>query len=257
VQRIFLPLVMVFISSLPVKAADLCEAIALQDVAANEDPASIIKRGDRDTAITGYQVDKKTGEGVFCSHGGYCYPTHVLVNGIKVEALKLTNCVIGKSDYSDADEISYSVEVERSKVSPAELKQDDVDNRLLELGLCSACAGNAASFYVSQPKSPCARLVKEALEGSPDAVRILKDGPAYCESVPPSAPATCIVMDPTPTPLNVRTAPYGRILGVIANGSRVRIVDSTNDGRGKVWAYIADQSDKPLGWIFRNYIECR
>jgi hypothetical protein len=67
-----------------------------QDVRAIEAPQAIIKRGEYDGSITQYRVDKKTGETSFCSHGGYCFPTHVMQRGKKIEALRLTNCTIGK-----------------------------------------------------------------------------------------------------------------------------------------------------------------
>ncbi|MCI4680595.1 hypothetical protein K9U39_18015 [Rhodoblastus acidophilus] len=166
---------------MPAFAADICEAIVLRDVPAVEEPSSILRRGEHDTAITQYRVNKKTGMGSFCSHGGYCYPTDVLVDGQKVEALRLTNCKVGKKDdFDDPDDVFYRVDVLRSKVSPRELRVDDVDNRLLEMGLCSACAGNAAHYYVEMPNSKCGRLVKATLEGNPAALRTLKDGPGYC-----------------------------------------------------------------------------
>jgi hypothetical protein len=112
------------------RAADICKAVALRDIPAIENPEAIIKRGDYDTAITGYRVNKKTDEASFCSHGGYCYPTHLIENGEKVEALRLTNRKIGKAYEGLPDEIDYDVEVIRSKVSPAELKVDDLDNKL-------------------------------------------------------------------------------------------------------------------------------
>jgi hypothetical protein len=49
------------------------------------------------------------------------------------------------------------------------LRLDDLDNKFLEMGVCSACAGNVAMFYVKKPTSPCARLAKQALEGNPVA----------------------------------------------------------------------------------------
>ncbi|WP_176946155.1 SH3 domain-containing protein [Bradyrhizobium sp. Rc2d] len=253
-----LSLALIVVTTLSAQAADVCKAIALHDVPALKNPTSTLKKGELDTAITQYRINKKTGEGSFCSHGGYCYPTHVQENGNKVEALKLTNCQVGKKDdLDDPEEIYYSVDVTRSKVGPSELKRDDVDNRLLELGLCSGCASNAAHLYVFQPQSPCARLVREVLEGNPDAVKILSAGPAYCEIDSTPERVTCVITDPTGTPLNVRTAPYGRVLGAIANGKRITIVDRTKDNRGRNWVYIADQNKKPLGWVFRDYVDCR
>lgn len=163
------------------RAADICEAVALHDVPAIGNPAAVLKRGGRDRAVTQYRVNKKTGMTSFCSHGGSCYPTSVVENGHKVEALKLTNCKIGARDpFDDPDEIFYSVDVIRSKIPPKQLKIDDVDNRLLDLGLCSACAGNAAYIYVNKPASRCAKLVRGALAGNPGALDSLKKLPDPC-----------------------------------------------------------------------------
>lgn len=143
-------------------AADICKAIALRDVAAMESPESVIPRGSYDDAITQYRVNKQTGVSVFCSHGGYCYPTHVRINGQKVEALRLVNCQIGKQDYQDSEETFYSVDVIRSRNASAVLRRDDLDNKFLEMGLCSACADNVAQWYAKQPNSRCAQLASEA-----------------------------------------------------------------------------------------------
>ncbi len=158
---------------LPARAADICEAIALRDVSAVENPDSVLKRGERDAAITQYRVNKKSGKATFCSHGGYCYPA---------DALKLTNCKIGARDaIDDPDEVFYGVEVVRSKVSKKLLRYDDLDNRLLEMGLCSACASNAANQYLTKPRSRCARTVKAALEGNPIALKELQDSNGICD----------------------------------------------------------------------------
>jgi hypothetical protein len=67
----------------------------------------------------------------------------------------------------------------------------------------------------------------------------------------------CKVMDPTGTPLNVRTAPNGSIIGSLPNGMLVSITDRSEDQRGKPWAYISRYSDgEPLGWVFREFISC-
>jgi hypothetical protein len=97
---------------------------------------------------------------------GYCYPA---------SALRLTNCRIGHNRDRFEDEDSYGLDVVRSAVSPHQLKIDDVDNRMLELGLCSACAGNAAYFYVNRPASRCAQIVRNALENDPGAISALRD----------------------------------------------------------------------------------
>jgi len=164
-------------------ASDLCKAIALRDIPALQSSTSILKSGNFDTAITLYRVNKKTGEGSFCSHGGYCYPTHVQVDGRQVEALRLVNCRIGKKqEDNDHDEINFAVDLDRSKIGPDMLKSSDVSDKLVDLGLCQACADNAAHAYVTGPQSPCGRLVKGAINGRADAIKILISQPTYCDS---------------------------------------------------------------------------
>jgi hypothetical protein len=168
------------IYSYKISSADLCKAIALRDVAAVEAPDSVLPRGVYDEAITQYRVNKRTGATTFCSHGGYCYPTHIRLNGQKVEVLRLINCAIGARNYEDSDEIYYSLEVLRSRNSPAALRYNDLDDKFLELGLCSACADNVTRFYIEKPSSPCARLAKQALEGNAESADRLRGFPDYC-----------------------------------------------------------------------------
>jgi len=155
------------------RAADICAAVALRDVPAIEDASSIIRKGQQDTAITQYRVDKATGQTSFCSHGGYCYPARIQVGGDQLEALRLTNCQVvkGKPPYDDGQYLTYEVEPIRTKVSPALLRYDDLDNKFLQMGLCSACADNVAQYYLKQPNSRCAKLARSALDGNPDATR--------------------------------------------------------------------------------------
>jgi hypothetical protein len=267
---LFLFLVTNSLTVIPSQAADICEAVALRDIPALESPESILKRGEHDTAITQYRVNKKTGETSFCSHGGYCYPTHVIEGGIRVEALRLTNCKVGDPEpptLPDEEELYYSVDVIRSKNSPAALKIDDLDNRLLDLGLCSACASNAAWLYVNEPGSRCAKLVKRALEGNPSALETLKNS-NYCDAATPSSSpeSQCRVADPTSTLLNVRTTPGGHVVETLANGSLVTILDQTSV-RGRIWVYIGllperdelaegDKRIVPTGWVYRDYLDC-
>jgi hypothetical protein len=164
------------------EAADICDAVALREVRAIENSNAIIKRGEHDTGITEYRVEKKTGVKSFCSHGGYCYPAYATVNGREVESLYLTNCKIDKSFYEDIVFIIYSVVVIRSKVPTAKLRYYDLDNRLLDMELCSVCAGTAASLYINKPSSRCGQLVKRALEGNPSATEELKQFPDYCKA---------------------------------------------------------------------------
>lgn len=72
------------------------------------------------------------------------------------------------------------------------------------------------------------------------------------------AHAECIVADPTPTPLNARTAPNGRIIATLDNGQVVTIIDHADDEQMRPWVYVSDlETDKPIGWVFRKFIVCK
>lgn len=72
-----------------------------------------------------------------------------------------------------------------------------------------------------------------------------------------TAQARCRVMDPTDTPLNVRTAPNGRVVAALPNGMLVSIIDNARDERGRSWVYVARLSNgRPIGWVFREFIAC-
>jgi hypothetical protein len=66
----------------------------------------------------------------------------------------------------------------------------------------------------------------------------------------------CVVTNPTPTPLTMRTSPNGIILGTLTNNESVEILDSTSDANGKLWVFLADANGESLGWIFRKFITC-
>lgn len=74
---------------------------------------------------------------------------------------------------------------------------------------------------------------------------------------PSLAQERCRVTDPSGTPLNVRTAPYGRIIGTIPNGRLVSVIDRARDQQGRPWVYIADaRTGEPIGWVFREFVSC-
>ncbi len=79
--------------------------------------------------------------------------------------------------------------------------------------------------------------------------------------VAPPPAGSCLVADPSGTPLNLREAPNGRITGTLPNGRRVSIVSDgadDPDDPDTTWARIADAaSGQPLGWVFRRYLDCR
>ena len=67
----------------------------------------------------------------------------------------------------------------------------------------------------------------------------------------------CKVTDPTGTPLNVRESPNGKIVGTLANGALVAIVESKDAANGKPWVKIVDaKTKKPIGWVFREFVSC-
>jgi Bacterial SH3 domain len=67
---------------------------------------------------------------------------------------------------------------------------------------------------------------------------------------------TCIVNDPTGTPLNVRTRPNGAILGALHNGAAVQVLEVIHDRGGRAWAYIAPLRSGRRGWVFGSYLSC-
>ena len=73
-----------------------------------------------------------------------------------------------------------------------------------------------------------------------------------------TAQAECIVADPSPTPLNVRTAPNGRIISTLDNGQSVSIIDHAADENSREWVYVSDpENDRPIGWVVRDYVVCK
>ena len=81
---------------------------------------------------------------------------------------------------------------------------------------------------------------------------------AMLTMVAATAHADCIVADPSPTPLNVRTSPYGQVIGTLDNGQSVAIIDHTVDNRGRDWVYVSDpETERPIGWVFREYVVCK
>ena len=66
----------------------------------------------------------------------------------------------------------------------------------------------------------------------------------------------CTVTDPTGTPLNIRDAPNGRVIGALRNGKEVYIEELTLDASGRSWAKVSDSNRKIIGWVFREFISC-
>lgn len=83
------------------------------------------------------------------------------------------------------------------------------------------------------------------------AAALLIAGPAEAQR------RLCTVDDPSDTPLNLRAAPNGRILGAINNGVDVLVVQVVTDARGRAWAQVRTRERRPrTGWVFRRFIYC-
>ena len=106
--------------------------------------------------------------------------------------------------------------------------------------------GAGARLWQTAPMTsprPCAALAAALLLALP--------GSAF-------AGPLCRVADPTGTPLNVRTAPNFKVVGTLANGARVEILQTVTGDDGKAWAFVADAADgRAHGWVFRSFLDCR
>jgi Bacterial SH3 domain len=68
---------------------------------------------------------------------------------------------------------------------------------------------------------------------------------------------TCVVSDPSGTPLNLRAAPQGAVVSTLANGRSVQITDTKSDRKGQLWVQVAsNESGERLGWVIQNSIIC-
>jgi clan AA aspartic protease (TIGR02281 family) len=75
-------------------------------------------------------------------------------------------------------------------------------------------------------------------------------------SIEAHAGTYCVVADPTGTPLNIRTSPGGQVIKTLNNGTSVTIFDGASVGDGK-WVYVGNYKDGvPIGWVYRDYLDC-
>jgi hypothetical protein len=111
---VVLVLVALFGSSSAGLAANYCDGVARSNVAAVQNPKSILKRGRRLEAITQMEIDKKTQAIRYCAHGSYCYPAG---------AIELQGCAIATSPAAailpDEDRWIYDVTGPASQPRPA------------------------------------------------------------------------------------------------------------------------------------------
>ncbi len=61
------------------------------------------------------------------------------------------------------------------------IKYEKTHDILINMGLCTACASNAAEQYVKKPNTNCAKLVKKALAGEKSAFNQLDSDRNICQ----------------------------------------------------------------------------
>ena len=71
----------------------------------------------------------------------------------------------------------------------------------------------------------------------------------------PAVAETCLVNDPTGTPLNVRKSPNGKVIGSIPNDKEVSILGISIDKKGRSWAKVKGNAGS-TGWILRKFVTC-
>lgn len=64
----------------------------------------------------------------------------------------------------------------------------------------------------------------------------------------------CTVVDPTGTPLNVRSGPNGKVLSTLKKGAKVQFIEH-KEKNGKKWALISKYGEDG-GWLFAAYLKC-
>jgi hypothetical protein len=68
---------------------------------------------------------------------------------------------------------------------------------------------------------------------------------------------TCVVRDPSGTPLDLRSTPQGDVVSTLANGRFVQITDTKSDRKGQLWVLVANnENGERLGWVIQNSISC-
>ena len=69
----------------------------------------------------------------------------------------------------------------------------------------------------------------------------------------------CQVSDPSPTPLNVRSVPRGKVVRTLAYETIVYKTGKVAADRAKkTWVQVSlEKSGPAIGWVYREYITCR
>lgn len=153
----------------------------------------------------------------------------------------------------------------RQSRDPVELLFSDVQSRVYDL----TDGAQRPEFYPGLIRAPRWSLAAAATAPSakaqppapprvtPAVARDQFNRAAATRAQPTSQ--SCIVVDPTGTPLNVRSFPRGDIVGSLANDVSVQIHATTRADNGAVWANVtfADTGGISAGWVYYRYLRCQ
>jgi TIR domain len=116
----------------------------------------------------------------------------------------------------------------------------------IQVASASAAPPQAASAASSAPSPPPQSAPPPAASPQPVVAAPIVAGASH----------PCIVADPTPTPLNVRTKPNGPMALTMDNGATVHVIGQATVN-GESWSKIGSGRDGPvLGWVFSDYLSC-
>lgn len=147
-----------------------CRAILLHDVKAFGGSEISEKAGSIIDFIHLENVNDDGSPETYAVHGGSFY---------KASDIKLLNCHINKKRNDDGKGFSYDTVLDDTPENAAEILRSTIESKLSALGLCSACASNAAQSYLNPQDSACKRAVKSILDGDTELVSIL-NGSEIC-----------------------------------------------------------------------------
>jgi hypothetical protein len=98
--------------------------------------------------------------------------------------------------------------------------------------------------------------VEAIVNNTVDALEINKVISVRRKDASRTSKKSCVIADPTGTPLNVRSRPNGSILGSLFNDREVFITDMAEVG-GRKWAKVVPLGEGKAGWVFRDYLTCK